>query len=179
MLTSKVAKRYAQGLLDFTNESGQTATVFSEMKDVVKIMKESVDLNKFFMTPYIDSKKKIEVANEIFKGLSVSSQNLIRLVIKHGRENQLKNIAQEFINKVEDLSGIQRVTLTTATPLSKENLDQILRSTNLVNADSNFDLKVNVKPEILGGYVLRVGDQQVDASVKTKLNQVKKDFQLN
>ncbi|TZF98801.1 ATP synthase F1 subunit delta (plasmid) [Chryseobacterium panacisoli] len=179
MLTSKVAKRYAQGLLDFTNESGQTATVFSEMKDVVKIMKESADLNKFFMTPYIDSKKKIEVANEIFKGLSVSSQNLIRLVIKHGRETQLKNIAQEFINKVEDLSGVQRITLTTATPLSKENLDQILRSTTLVNADSNFDLKVNVKPEILGGYVLRVGDQQVDASVKTKLNQVKKDFQLN
>ncbi|UTX49693.1 MULTISPECIES: ATP synthase F1 subunit delta [Chryseobacterium] len=179
MLTSKVAKRYAQGLLDFTNESGQTATVFSEMKDVVKIMKESADLNKFFMTPYIDSKKKIEVASEIFKGLSVSSQNLIKLVIKHGRENQLKNIAQEFINKVEDLSGVQRITLTTATPLSKENLDQILRSTNLVNADSNFDLKVNVKPEILGGYVLRVGDQQVDASVKTKLNQVKKDFQLN
>ncbi|MDR3022870.1 ATP synthase F1 subunit delta [Chryseobacterium sp.] len=179
MLTSKVAKRYAQGLLDFTNESGQTATVFSEMKDVVKVMSESKDLNKFFFTPYIDSKKKIEVANEIFKGLSVSSQNLIRLVIKHGRENQLKNIAQEFINKVEDLSGVQRVTLTTATPLSKENLDQILRSTTLVNADSNFDLKVNVKPEILGGYVLRVGDQQVDASVKTKLNQVKKDFQLN
>ncbi|MDQ1856237.1 MULTISPECIES: ATP synthase F1 subunit delta [unclassified Chryseobacterium] len=179
MLTSKVAKRYAQGLLDFTNEAGQTATVFSEMKDVVKVMTESKDLNKFFLTPYIDSKKKIEVANEIFKGLSVSSQNLIRLVIKHGRENQLKNIAQEFINKVEDLSGVQRVTLTTATPLSKENLDQILRSTNLVNADSNFDLKVNVKPEILGGYVLRVGDQQVDASVKTKLNQVKKDFQLN
>ncbi|WP_353145966.1 ATP synthase F1 subunit delta [Chryseobacterium sp.] len=179
MLTSKVAKRYAQGLLDFTNEAGQTATVFSEMKDVVKVMAESKDLNKFFLTPYIDSKKKIEVANEIFKGLSVSSQNLIRLVIKHGRESQLKNIAQEFINKVEDLSGVQRVTLTTATPLSKENLDQILRSTNLVNADSNFDLKVNVKPEILGGYILRVGDQQVDASVKTKLNQVKKDFQLN
>ncbi|MGR3857430.1 MULTISPECIES: ATP synthase F1 subunit delta [Chryseobacterium] len=179
MLTSKVAKRYAQGLLDFTNEAGQTATVFSEMKDVVKVMAGSKDLNRFFLTPYIDSKKKIEVANEIFKGLSVSSQNLIRLVIKHGRESQLKNIAQEFINKVEDLSGVQRVTLTTATPLSKENLDQILRSTNLVNADSNFDLKVNVKPEILGGYILRVGDQQVDASVKTKLNQVKKDFQLN
>lgn len=179
MLTSKVAKRYAQGLLDFTNEAGQTATVFSEMKDVVKVMAESKDLNKFFLTPYIDSKKKIEVANEIFKGLSVSTQNLITLVIKHGRENQLKNIAQEFINKVEDLNGVQRVTLTTATPLSKENLDQILRSTNLVNTDSNFDLKVNVKPEILGGYILRVGDQQVDASVKTKLNQVKKDFQLN
>jgi F-type H+-transporting ATPase subunit delta len=74
MLTSKVAKRYAQGLLDFTNESGQTAACFSEMKDVVKIMAESKDLNKFFLTPYIDAKKKIEVANEIFKGLSASSE---------------------------------------------------------------------------------------------------------
>ncbi len=179
MLTSKVAKRYAQGLLDFTNESGQTATVFSEMKDVVKLMKESVDLNKFFLTPYIDSKKKVEVASQIFKGLSQSSQNLITLVIKHGRENQLKNIAQEFINKVEDINGVQRVTLTTATQLSKENLEQILRTSNLVNLNSNFDLQVNVKPEILGGYILRVGDQQIDASVKSKLNQVKKDFSLN
>ncbi|MEA1851275.1 MULTISPECIES: ATP synthase F1 subunit delta [Chryseobacterium] len=179
MLTSKVAKRYAQGLLDFTNESGQTATVFSEMKDVVKIMTESEDLRKFFLTPYIDSKKKVEVANEIFKGLSASSRNIITLVIRHGRENQLKNIAQEFINKVEDINGVQRVVLTTATPLSKENIDQILGSTNLVNANSKFDLIVNVKPEILGGYILRVGDQQVDASVRSKLNKVKKDFQLN
>lgn len=179
MLTSKVAKRYAQGLLDFTNESGQTAAVFSEMKDVVKIMAQSADLNKFFLTPYIDAKKKIEVADQIFKDFSVSSKNLIRLVIKHGRENQLKNIAQEFINKVEDINGVQRVTLTTATQLSKENINEILKASNLVKEGSTFDLNLNVKPEILGGYILRVGDQQVDASVKTKLNQVKKDFQLN
>ncbi|CAA7386867.1 ATP synthase F1 subunit delta [Chryseobacterium fistulae] len=179
MLTSKVAKRYAQGLLDFTNESEQTATVFSEMKEVVKLMSESKELNRFFLTPYIDTKKKIEVANEIFKGLSVSSQNLIRLVIKQGRENQLKNIAQEYINKVEDINGVQRITLTLATELSRDNINQILRSTNLVNVNSNFDLKVNINSDILGGYILRVGDQQVDASVKTKLNQVKKDFQLN
>ena len=83
MLTSKVAKRYAQGLLEFTNECGQTATVFSEMKDVKKLMSESEDLNKFFKTPYIDAKKKVEVAKEIFKGLSPVSQNLITLVIKH------------------------------------------------------------------------------------------------
>ncbi|MDQ1096360.1 MULTISPECIES: ATP synthase F1 subunit delta [Chryseobacterium] len=179
MLTSKVAKRYAQGLLDFTNESGQTATVFSEMKDVAKLMSESQDLNKFFLTPYIDTKKKVEVASLIFKGLSASSQNLITLVIRHGRESQIKNIAQEFIKKVEDINGVQRVTLTTATQLTKENIDQILKSTNLVKPDSKFDLKVNVNPEILGGYILRVGDQQVDASVKSKLNGIKKDFRLN
>ncbi|KFF00945.1 ATP synthase F1 subunit delta [Chryseobacterium formosense] len=179
MLTSKVAKRYAQGLLDFTNESGQTDAVFSEMKDVVKIMSESADLNKFFLTPYIDANKKTEVASEIFKSFSLVSQNLIKLIIKHGRENQLKNVAQQFINKVEDIKGVQRITLTTATQISNENIEQILRSTDLVNQNAQFDLEVNVNPAILGGYILRVGDQQVDASVKSKLNKIKKDFQLN
>ncbi|REC43662.1 MULTISPECIES: ATP synthase F1 subunit delta [Chryseobacterium] len=179
MLTSKVAKRYAQGLLEFTNESGQTEAVFSEMKDVVKLMSESKDLNKFFLTPYIDANKKTEIASEIFKNFSTVAQNLIKLIIKNGRENQIKNIAQQYINKVEDIKGVQRVTITTATPLSQENIDQILKSTSLVTAQNNADVEVNVKPEILGGYILRVGDQQVDASVKSKLNKIKKDFQLN
>ena len=179
MLTSKVAKRYAQGLLAFTQESGQTDSVFAEMKDVVKIMNESKELNRFFSTPFIDYKKKMAVASEVFKSFSEVSKNLIALVIKHGRETHLKDIAQEFINKVEDINGVQRVTLTMATPLSERNIAEILSSVNLVNTGSKSDVKTIINPDILGGYILRVGDQQVDASVKTKLNQVKKDFQLN
>ncbi len=179
MLTSKVAKRYAQGLLDFTTESNQTEAVFSEMKDVIKVMSESKDLNKFFLTPYIDFKKKTEVATEIFKNFSPVSVNLIKLVIRQGREAQLKNIAQEFVNKVEDLKGIKRVVLTTATEISQENIQQILSSSNLLQSNTNFDVEKSINPEILGGYILRVGDQQIDASVKSKLNKIKKEFQLN
>lgn len=179
MLTSKVAKRYAQGLLDFSKESGITASVFSEMKDVVKIMNDSKELQNFFASPIIDGKKKISIASEIFKDFSPVSKNIISLVIKQGRETHLKDIAQEFINKVEDMDGVQRVTLTSATQLSQTNIDEILKTSKLVNADAKYDLKININPEILGGYVLRVGDQQVDASVRSKLNHIKKEFQLN
>ncbi|MBN9312524.1 MAG: ATP synthase F1 subunit delta [Chryseobacterium sp. 39-10] len=179
MLTSKVAKRYAQGLLNFTQELGTTDTIFSEMGDVVKTIAGSRDFQNFFSSPIIDAKKKTAAAIEIFKGFSPVTRNLIKLVIMHGRESQLQNIAQEFINKVEDLHGVQRVTLTSATPLSEENISSILKSTSLVNHDKNFDLKSIINPEILGGYILRVGDQQVDASVRTELNKLKKEFQLN
>lgn len=179
MLTSKVAKRYAQGLLDFTQESGNTVSVFAEMKDVVKIMKDSKELKNFFASPIIDAKKKISAASQIFVQFSPVVQNLITLVIKQGRESHLQDIAQEFINKVEDLQGVQRVTLTVATQLSSKNTDEIIKTTTLVDHTKNYDLKVVVNPEIIGGYILRVGDQQVDASVRTKLNQVKKEFQLN
>ncbi len=178
MLTSKVAKRYAQGLLDFTQESGNTEAVFGEMKDVVKIMSESKELNQFLNTPVIDARKKETIALEIFKNFSPVSQNIIRLVIKQGRESQLKGIAQEFINKVEDIKGTQRITLVTATPLSEQNIQKIIADSKMVNV-SNYDLETIIKPEILGGYILRVGDQQIDASVKSKLNHIKKEFQLN
>lgn len=178
MLTSKVAKRYAQGLLDFTQESGNTESVFGEMKDVVKIMSESKELNQFLNTPFIDARKKDAVALEIFKSFSPVSKNIIRLVIKQGREAQLKNIAQEFINKVEDIKGTQRISLVTATKLSEQNIQKIIADSNMINV-SNYDLETIIKPEILGGYILRVGDQQIDASVKTKLNNIKKEFQLN
>ena len=178
MLTSKVAKRYAQGLLDFTQESGNTESVFGEMKDIVKIMSQSRELNTFFSTPIIDSRKKEAIALEIFKDFSPVSKNIIRLTIKQGRESQLKNIAQEFINKVEDIKGTQRISLVTATQLSEQNIQKIIADSNMVNV-SYYDLETVIKPDILGGYILRVGDQQIDASVKTKLNNIKKEFQLN
>lgn len=179
MLTSKVAKRYAQGLLDFTQESGNTASVFAEMKDVVKIINDSKELKNFFASPIIDAKKKANAANEIFAKFSPVSKNVISLVIKQGRESHLQDIAQEFINKVEDMQGVQRVSLTVASRLSQKNVEDIIKSTSLVDHTKNYDLKVLVNPELIGGYILRVGDQQVDTSVRTKLNQVKKEFQLN
>lgn len=179
MLSSKVAKRYAQGLLEFASETNAVDPVFEEMKQVVKIMDSSKELNSFLNTPFIETKKKIETADQIFNGFSQASKNFIFLIIKHGRENQLKNIAQQYIDNVEDMKGIQRVTVTSASELSKENIDKILRSTHLLDHSKPYDLKTILNPELVGGYILRVGDQQVDASVKSKLSQLRKDFNLN
>lgn len=179
MSISKVAKRYAQGFLDFSQETETTDLIFSEMQDIVKVMSESKELNRFFSTPFIELRKKESVAGEIFKNFSDNAKRMIALVIRHGRESHLKEIAQEFINKVEDLRGVQRVSLTSASDLSKETIKKIIDSSNLVKNTFDYDLKIAVKPDILGGYILRVGDQQIDASVKSQLSQIKKEFQLN
>lgn len=179
MLTSKVAKRYAQGLLNFTQESGNTDSVFTEMGDIVKTIEKSKELQSFFASPIIDVKKKVSIALEIFKDFSPVTKSMLQLIIKQGRESQMQNIAQEYINKVEDMNGVQRITITSASALSSENISNILKSSELVNHDNKFDVKSIINPEILGGYILRVGDQQVDASVKSKLSKLKKEFQLN
>lgn len=179
MLITKVAKRYAQGLLDFTQENGSTDTMLSEMKDVAKIMDSSKDLNRFFATPFIDGRQKVNTAREIFKTLSPTAQNMITLVIRQGREKHLQGIAQQYVNSVEDMQGVQRITLTSAVALSDQTIRQIITATSLVNPNQKFDLKTSIDPELLGGYIIRVGDQQVDASIKTKLSNVRKEFHLN
>lgn len=179
MRTSKVAKRYAQGLLDFGKDAGAEMVLFNEMKSLVTILQDSKELNNFFATPILDAKRKMAISGEIFKNFSTNTQNFIKLIIKQGREKLLQEIAQEYINKVEVLQGVQRVTLTSAAELSSANIEAILKSSALVNTAQKFDLENNVNPDILGGYILRVGDQQIDASVRSKLNQVKKEFQLN
>lgn len=179
MLTSKVAKRYAQGLLNFTQETGNTPAVFGEMNDIVKTIERSKELQNFFSSPIIDAKKKVSIAMEIFQSFSPVSKNMIQMVIKHGREKQMQQIAQEYVNKVEDLNGVQRITLTSAGSLTEENIQNILRTSALVNHNQKFDVKTIINPNILGGYILRVGDQQIDASVKSKLTRIQKEFQLN
>lgn len=179
MLTSKVAKRYAQGLLNFTQETAQTDAVFGEMGDIVKTIEKSKELQNFFDSPIIDSKKKANIALEVFKNFSPVTKSFLQLIIKQGRESQLQNIAQEFINKVEDMKGVQRITLTSAAQLSDENISNILKSSDLVNHNQTFEVKSIINPDLLGGYILRVGDQQVDQSVKSKLSKLKKEFQLN
>ena len=97
--TTKVAKRYAQGLLDFTTETGNTETVFNEMKDVAETISGSKELRSFFATPIIDYRRKQSVASEIFSKFSVVTKNMITLVIKQGREKYLEDIAKEYIEK--------------------------------------------------------------------------------
>ena len=83
------------------------------------------------------------------------------------------------MNKVEDLNEVQRITLTSADSLTPENIQNILKTSALVNHNQKFDVKTIINPNILGGYILRVGDQQIDASVKSKLTRIQKEFQLN
>ena len=179
MLTSKVAKRYAQGLLNFTQEAGSTDSVYTEMVDLAKTVAGSKELQNFFASPVIEGKKKISIALEIFKDFSPVTQSLLQLIIKQGREQHMQNIAQEFINKVDEINGVQRVTLTTAAQLSEENISKVLKSSSLLNHDNKFEISTVIDPSLLGGYILRVGDQQIDASVRSKLGKLRKEFQLN
>jgi len=179
MRSSKISKRYAKGLLLFAQETDVVENVFLEMKDVIKVMNASQELKIFLSSPFIHAKIKISAVEKIFEKFSKTVRNMIVLAIKRNREVYLEDIAHQYINFVEELKGVQKVSLITASKLSEQNVKNILLKSNLVDTHKPFDLKVTVNSDIIGGYIIKVGDKQIDASVKANLINLRKEFQLN
>ena len=124
----RAAHRYAKGLMEFANEANQTDVVYAEMNDVRKVIKENDDLRVFLNSPVIDAKKKEAVLSEIFKSLSKTSQTFISLVVRHGRENILSKIADQFISLYDLANNIVTAEITSAVQLDQNTIDNIVIS---------------------------------------------------
>ena len=166
--------------MEFANEANQTDVVYAEMNDVRKIIKENDDLRIFLNSPVIDAKKKEVVLNEIFKSLSKTSQTFISLVVRHGRENILSKIADQFVNLYDQANNIVTAEITSAVQLDQNTIDTIVsKAKQTLAANSQVKVENKVDASLIGGFVLKIGNNQVDSSIKTKLATLKKDFSKN
>ena len=92
----RAAKRYAKGLIQFANESNQAESINQEMKDIKMSIQGSRELAQFLSSPVLDAKRKNEIAKELFKGFSQTTQNFIHLIINQGRGSMLMEITSQF-----------------------------------------------------------------------------------
>ncbi|MDR3273342.1 MAG: ATP synthase F1 subunit delta [Flavobacteriaceae bacterium] len=172
----RVARRYAEGLWGYAQSVKEESAVVADMQSLLKIIKESRELQLFLKSPIIETKKKIQIACEMFKSFSQTSQHFITIVFRHHREIELLGIANQVLHIYDDYNGIQRVSIVSAIPLDKDIISGILTTNSHINAQKAI-VKNAVDETIIGGYILRVGDEQVDASVKNKLNNIKKKLE--
>lgn len=173
----KAAVRYAKGLFTFAKENANATEVYNEMKGLAKSLKENRELIVFLGSPVIENKKKVAISKEIFKGFSATTVSFINLLIKHGRGNLLGLVAERYVDLYNIDNNIKTAEITSAVALDKKSLDLILANAGIeFDQDTQIDLKTKVDESLIGGFILRVGDQQVDASIKHKLNQFKNQF---
>ncbi len=177
MSAKRIASRYAKSLLDLAKESNNLEVVFSDMQSLEKAV-ENRDLYLMLKSPIINTKKKKDVATKIFgANFDKMSSAFIDIIITKGREEHLPEIATEFIAQYNTYKSISSAVLTSATPLTEAALASIkakLLESNITNETVNITTKVD--PNILGGFIIEVGDKLYDASVAHKLETLKKQF---
>jgi len=176
----RAANRYAKGLMQFALEANQTDLVYAEMNEVVKIIKSSTDLKTFLNSPIIDVKAKEATLTQVFASFSKTSQTFISLVVRQGRENILSKIAEQFITIYDIMNNIVTAEITSAVELDQPMIDKIVaKAKEGLAANAQVKVVNKIDTSLIGGFVLKVGNTQVDSSVKTKLATLKKEFLNN
>jgi F-type H+-transporting ATPase subunit delta len=168
-----VAARYAKSLIELAKEKNVLEVVFQDMK----LFKETAEKNRGLMlalkSPVVRHEKKLAILKALFKDrVDPVSYSIFTIITKKNRESILDGIADEFINSYNLFQGIQKATVITSTPLTEELrkrfIDIVAGTTG-----KTIELEEKVDASLIGGYVLRVNDRQLDASLKSRLNELK------
>ena len=178
MADQRVAARYAKSLLDLGKEMGTLSAVKADMDLLSKTMAESRDLRLLLRNPIVKHDKKLAILTAIFGGkVSDLTLRFFTILTQKNRESALEGMGTEFQMQYNAMQGIQMAQVTSATPLTPELRAQLQQLVMQQTGLAQVKLTEKVDPELIGGFVLRVGDNQVDDSVRTSLRKMRTSLQ--
>jgi F-type H+-transporting ATPase subunit delta len=173
MSVGTVASRYAKSLIELAEEKKVVEEVYKDMLLFKQISAENRGLMLALKSPVVRHEKKLGILKALFKErVHPVSYTIFNIITKKNRESILDSIAEEFVTLYNSYKGIQKAMITTSTPLTPALRAQF----NKIVADATgktVELEEKVSEKLIGGYVLRVGDRQIDASLKSRLNELK------
>ncbi len=176
MAEIRLSKRYAKSLLDIGKEKNILDTLYADMQLVAQVIRKNRAFAAMLKSPVIHSFKKDAVLKDIFGGkIHEASLEFMNMIVSNSREFYLEDIALAFIDLYKTHKNIQPATVTTAVAMDEKLRNEILEILKK-STGSTIDLKESVDPSIIGGFILRWGDHQIDSSVKTSLGSLKQDF---
>ncbi len=177
MSTAKIAHRYAKPLLELAEEKKVLDKVYSDMSNFSLICKENRDFLMMLRSPIISHLKKAEILSKIFKGkVDVLTSSFLELITKKSREKLLPDIAESFIELYNEKKGFQEAIVTTSIALDAAGKKAFEKLVADMTGKKPL-LKEVVNPDLIGGYMLKLGDRQLDDSVSGKLQDLKLRFQ--
>jgi F-type H+-transporting ATPase subunit delta len=179
MHETRVARPYAKSLLELAQEKGKLEEVNKDMSLFVDVAKQNIQFQAMLKNPIVHNDKKQTILETIFKGrVSDMTLAMFRIISNKNREAYLFDIAKEFKNQYKVFKGIATAEVTTTYPLTQDQKDNFVSMVSK-SEGKNIELHEKVDESIIGGFVLKVGDMQVDESIKTKLYRLKSKFKDN
>lgn len=175
----KVASRYAKSLLGISIEQKSLEEVYNDMQMINSICTQNRDLELLLKSPVVKTDKKSAILSEVFgKEISQISNTFISIILTKKREGLLADIADAFIDAYKVHKEITTATVTSAITLTKEQkaaIEALLKA----QGNKTIELTEVIDKDIIGGMIVRVGDKQVDESIKRKLTDLEMEFSDN
>jgi len=180
MADSRVASRYVKSLLGLAVEQGALDQVHKDMQLLDKTCTTSPDFVMMLRSPIIKHDKKRVILEKLFKSrVHKLSLAIIDILTEKNREPLLPAIAKEFHAAYNEYKGITKASVTTTIPVDAKLKAELEKIVKKLSGTDKIELQEKIDPELIGGFVLNVGDKQIDASIKSKLRTLKVNFSEN
>ena len=168
-----IADRYAQALFEVGEETQTTSELYQELKQLVDILNENKDLYNFLKSPLIGREDKKNVMKNIFENqLSKNMNNFLKIVIDKDRISVIENIQESYKSLLNDKNNILEGTAISAVALNEKEIKDLEKNLS-TKYNKNVTLTNVVDEAILGGVLVKLGNEEIDGTVKTRLAKIK------
>lgn len=176
MNESKIAVRYAKALFSLSKEMKLLDKVRSDMVYLIKLISDVDEFKLLMDNPILKPSKKMDILNAILKDhIDPVTHSFIELIVHNNRLYYLGSAARVYLDLYKKDQGIEPATLQTAVPI-----DQDLRHTLIRIIEKRMHIRVELHEEtdssLIGGFILKIGNQQIDASISSQLEDIKKEL---
>jgi len=175
MNNGSIATRYARALFEEALVQGLDLQVYESLGMLYHNMKAEPELQSVIISPRISDEKKYQLLCTASGTVEEDSlfNRFLKLVLKHGRESYLRTIIFVYFDLYREHHGIDRVVFETATPMDDEVLQKVSQKV-ASKTGRKVELATAIRPELIGGFRISVGDVRYDYSYQTKLKNIKK-----
>ena len=171
-----VVKRYATALFDLAASEGAMAKYEEEVKVIVKALHDEPDFMAVLQDHKVTRENKVSIVENVFTDkVSAPIVGLLVLLVNKGRQAEIINVLEAFLDMVKAESGIIKAVVTSAVPLKEAQLEALKEKLE-ASTKSKIELETIVDSSIIAGLIVRVGDKVVDASYKGELQTLKKQL---
>jgi F-type H+-transporting ATPase subunit delta len=173
-LEVRIARRYAKALSEVLPDE-KLEKVLNELKSLVSLFDEKAI--KYFKNPVVPVEKKVSLLEQILSKVEVSEElkKVLTLMAQRNRLGLLKEFYREFEEFVNARLGVVKAEITSATELDEETLGKIKEKIEELFG-KKAEITIKLDPSIIGGFIVRVADKVLDASIKTQLENLKKSI---
>ena len=169
----EIASVYARSLFEVAQEHGKLDTVREELGEFADALSGSRELQVFLFSPYFSTAEKTEGLDRAISGADEIVVNFLKLLIEKHRMPVVFRIRAELDQLWEEENRMLPVTVTSAVKLDKGTVKQI-GDRIAEQTDRTVDLSSEVDPDILGGIIVQVGNSVLDASIRNRLENLRK-----
>ena len=175
MAGTRAAIRYAKAILSMADSIGVASEINNDMVLIASTIKGNSELSTFIQSPTISVDVKESALLEVFANVNGVTKGFFHLLFENKRFEILEDIAVVFTELYDEANGIEVANVTTAIPMDAELEAKVLAKIATLT-DKKVTIKNIVDPAIIGGFILRIGDKQYNASIANRLQVLKREL---